>query len=859
MTKIYPNDLCPCGSGKKYKKCCGIKKSLKDYDLKRTNLHLEDFVISKISEDITFLIDAVQIILGPIGYSFCKQNAKEIEKEYQNDNLLGFVKKDKLNFYGMNAESDKELILKVRPYSGEIIEEQNDILSLLKKEYICVEGRQVELFHAYLMENLRNRFAEYLYVPDEKAVSEQEFGFFAHRGYDFLLGMTLYLELQLGIHIYLGLVNVVDDECFNNFVEYFELKEFYNFKEIRKNNNFLFDGLSLFMLEYAQIIETISKQYNANEEVELYNWLGAYDEEEYKHRKAIIQPGFYKPYPLFCDYIAYLRCVVSATCLSDDRLYMVGVCSFPQCDFFKYLCGIESIVELFEDKIRTREVVPKNLYDMELVTKYEKNHNIKFNKEDHVFERKHFYDTSVFWMMDELNGVCNHLKPVKLEYIDYADINDDDYTLKDGIRNINPARKSTRVYATRKLRMELYNILNGKFITLFLGKNNADNKNKKAVAKYPILPWLSNGVEPTTHCKPFDRHQKSFDELFSPDVGIRQYFLSMEYRLTSIPVNCVEEFLIPDVFHSWDERNELLKETQRQNESLKRHIQLNQELVRNLSHSSANYLNANRLAQTGVELHNAENNNPTLDDLHMRGLSLLLQSEQEMFLSRQLNGLVWRCSADINSLSQQIRDGLSKTEGSGVLSAVDFSLKVVLARILFRENDNRASFIMEKLNKSDEAITKIKSSFMLDLLSDDGDEQEGKVVEWWNEYIGKINIKTTKVWDSLHILKNKSFYDLIIEIVTEQILNALSHGDLNDEIVISFGQADEYKGYPRWAFISCVNRVGLKYSGGREVGITTLDETMKLLNSNKKGLEIIKSGKIFENKAWLLSGLLRAL
>ena len=23
--KIYPNDLCPCGSGKKYKKCCGRK------------------------------------------------------------------------------------------------------------------------------------------------------------------------------------------------------------------------------------------------------------------------------------------------------------------------------------------------------------------------------------------------------------------------------------------------------------------------------------------------------------------------------------------------------------------------------------------------------------------------------------------------------------------------------------------------------------------------------------------------------------------------------------------------------------------------------------------------------------------
>ncbi|MBQ6856064.1 MAG: SEC-C domain-containing protein, partial [Lachnospiraceae bacterium] len=24
--KIYPNDPCPCGSGKKYKKCCGRNK-----------------------------------------------------------------------------------------------------------------------------------------------------------------------------------------------------------------------------------------------------------------------------------------------------------------------------------------------------------------------------------------------------------------------------------------------------------------------------------------------------------------------------------------------------------------------------------------------------------------------------------------------------------------------------------------------------------------------------------------------------------------------------------------------------------------------------------------------------------------
>ena len=29
-TKIYPNDPCPCGSGKKYKKCCGANASDED-------------------------------------------------------------------------------------------------------------------------------------------------------------------------------------------------------------------------------------------------------------------------------------------------------------------------------------------------------------------------------------------------------------------------------------------------------------------------------------------------------------------------------------------------------------------------------------------------------------------------------------------------------------------------------------------------------------------------------------------------------------------------------------------------------------------------------------------------------------
>ena len=40
----------------------------------------------------------------------------------------------------------------------------------------------------------------------------------------------------------------------------------------------------------------------------------------------------------------------------------------------------------------------------------------------------------------------------------------------------------------------------------------------------------------------------------------------MEHRLTEIPVNCILEFLNPDVFFNWREKHDLLKKIQKQNE-----------------------------------------------------------------------------------------------------------------------------------------------------------------------------------------------------------------------------------------------------------------------------------------------------
>ena len=44
MAKIYPNDNCPCKSGKKYKHCCGKKQQADKIDIEsipRSNLKLE--------------------------------------------------------------------------------------------------------------------------------------------------------------------------------------------------------------------------------------------------------------------------------------------------------------------------------------------------------------------------------------------------------------------------------------------------------------------------------------------------------------------------------------------------------------------------------------------------------------------------------------------------------------------------------------------------------------------------------------------------------------------------------------------------------------------------------------------------
>ena len=147
---------------------------------------------------------------------------------------------------------------------------------------------------------------------------------------------------------------------------------------------------------------------------------------------------------------------------------------------------------------------------------------------------------------------------------------------------------------------------------------------------------------------------------------------------------------------------------------------------------------------------------------------------------------------------------------------------------------------------------------MLDLLAMENCDST-TVVEWWNKHIGPLSISCSKQWEKVLIIKDKPLYDLIMEITTEQIFNALSHGDISKPIIIEFGQAEERRGRPSWVYILCKNILGTRFSSGRGVGVSTLNETLLLLNSNKRGLEAEIEDDEFYSTAWLLPSFLRAL
>ncbi len=849
MAKIQRNDPCPCGSGKKYKQCCGKaeNKAFTEYSYKETDLHLVDFVMKHLDEDFVFLLDALQGILGPNGYGF--EHITELKAELFRDGFKAYVESDHLNLH-KNIDDETRLYSSTeRAYSTPIPEKQYDVIQLLREKIIC--EYEVSLFHAYVIDNLKKRFDDYLYVPSKAAIKGQKFGAFAHRGYDFLLASTLLLELQLGVHIYYI-------EAYKNTEIAGKAKSEVNRLLNLDNTPYsdMPDGFYIFLLSYADVLVELMHNFDIKTDVEMYRSIGAYsNDREYEAAKSVINRKYtgVSANIYSVDYIFYLKTLIISICTGNDSC--VSCVGFPQCDYLKFIMGMEDICTLFEQKLKEKTVtVPAWLVTLDPEKNTDDIHSYKITRKD-------VYDSAVFHFFDEINGFFNSIKTEDLVYKDDAEINEDEFTLVDGGHKTNPARKTTRTKPIRKLVMELYDSYNGKNFKLYDEKDGE----KVILGSYPILPWLSSGSENTIHCEPWDRQTRDLKDLFSADPMKRMKFLTMEYRLTNIPVNCVEEFLNPDVFKDWAERNDLLNELKKKNQdleeknrALERHIKLNEDLVQNLTHSSANYLNSNNLRQTGLKLHNAVEGDPGVDILKEDGLMLLLQSEKEDFLKRKLDSLKLHCRADGSKLRESLRKSITHEDGVDIYYPLDFAIKSLMSRILFRQGDIRADFIKEKLGFTGEKYIQLRSSFILDVLADKTGA-ENLAINWWKSNIGNLNILLSSKWETIKILKDRDFYDFISDIFAEQLLNVLSHGDITKPVEIELGQEEGTEKHPKWVYVRCKNTVGEHYSSGLEKGIDTLNGMMLSINSNNKGVETTDDktpGTQYEVTVWIAGQIL---
>ena len=352
-----------------------------------------------------------------------------------------------------------------------------------------------------------------------------------------------------------------------------------------------------------------------------------------------------------------------------------------------------------------------------------------------------------------------------------------------------------------------------------------------------------------------------------------RYFMPLYSTHASLPKETYEHrqnerlaygisYLLDVVSDDMEQLIKLNEELEKTNDELKKQMRMNHYLVRNIAHSAVNYLNSERLAKTGVTLHNAEENAPTIEELHSDGLLLMLQSEQEKYLTRQLKAAVRKHQFEASdqerdtkeyNLIERIRRSISKTEGITLEEVLDRALKTVIARVLFRDNDDKGMYIRKKLNKSDFEWTNSTSLFMTDVLAVNNDRA---AFGWWNKNWTTIELSISSVWKKIRIKQYGDFYDLILEIVAEIMINFLAHGKLEKGMKLEFSQENDHKNRPLWAYIRSENEIGEPCTVKSGVGLSSLNNDILLLNSSKKGIEHSQTETTYETKVWLEAKLL---
>lgn len=863
-------------------------KPKRNYSPKTVYLHETDFVKEQIDHDVLVIINCAQaaieerwekIILG----------GKDIDEFL--DDVIAFCLKSPVG------------IKDVRSYAVNRLNDSYDAPRLLKSGKVSYY--QLVFLHRCLMRYLERRFEEYRYRPPKKNYHNYQVGASLHRGYDYLLSITLLFELQFGMHL------VLNDKI--------DIKRAHEFGEIREllgwcmipNDHF---GLVVLIADYFAVLSKIGKIYNRKEELEDLrkrglaedkecaaqnrffeyeqlrksvlvrirsnrsdltryfqlndNWrealkknnseqqrasqeFNSFVEEIMKHRDDS-DTGMVKTDDLLIDY--YRSLVISMTFNTSGGVFaplhplLAGAASFPQRDFYKMHQGMEKVCFLFQE-----------------------GEKLSFDNKEQETKIKRLYHESVFYLLDECNlfSIYENLEANGFEYIDDVPMGKDELNIiEDDEKEItffpyNPAAKTTRAYPVRHLRAELMQLLQGKSISLHDG-------NEKVIARFPIIPYFGSVEQGAAYLKDYDGTSKDPSLLLSEEFADRAEFLGMEIRVKEITPNSVVEFLNPFIFNKWLHEKQLLSETRAQNaqlkkaneeleqkrrelakknERLKKTLEINNNLVSEISHSSANLLAPKMLEGTGKVLYFATEASPTLSVIHEKGFDLFAHASREQYLVRRLNDLSVRSVSGRDGyfriMLESVTDNTDDASACMIETVVDDALSLILKSLLFDSGENRSDKIRNKLHWDDSRVTDLRADYINELVFTQN--QTTSVLEWFSNNIMPVRLSVDEEWHILAFFKQKAMYNLLLSVLFELLYNAVTYSD--GEIALELGimvDRNEIRGRT----IICENRYSNNVTVGTRRGLESMNNILIELNdtcriSEEKAFSILDTGDLF--------------
>lgn len=655
-----------------------------------------------------------------------------------------------------------------------------DVPAAVKSGVISFE--QVIVFHRGLLAHLQNRFKQYQYTPPKKVVvrtKAQQMGFSCHRGYDFLLGITLLFELQSGIHLVLSEASGDFDERLEEFVSFFPD----GFFGTDISDNKAVRGLLRLLSDYDNLISCLSEGYNFKNELknlrakqlvedDMLNYMEEAHAQSSEYGKNESFPAFLRRYdePLINGYWRLVLALIT----QDDFYIHVALYSHAQTDFIKTLLGINACYHLF------------GYFD-----------NPDIGEQPDLEELRSLYDEAVFYLFDDSswgtwNSIPKEEEHYPLEVI--PPVNRTEIIPE----NLNPAQK---YFPYRRLRKELFELFQGKY---FFTRGGFPER--KALSRYRVMP----GFKQDSGFVREDMKEPEYgaEWLLSADYHDRINALSINWPIKGIPENSVLEYLSPEVFAQWRDNHLHILTIESKNRELYEKNRIISSMVHDLSHYSKNFLNPRGLEKTGRELAKANGISPTLPEIQSDGMDIISHSGIESFIHSQLSLIVNQAVASnlsaydsrdneeenkqaiIRYFNGSIRETPEENCITADVVAAD-ALKFIISQAAMQYASGKVESLRKRCNCNDKSsVNRIREIYREISISN----EPMAVVRGFSEIFYPVKIsELNEDWEDIYFVDEGSAYFFLMDIITEMVYNALRHG-APGEIRIDFTDWSEKTG-----------------------------------------------------------------